>query len=53
MPRPRGPGTRRVNVLARKKDGGLTLDIDPDAPLEGEQTLLVIGREKDVRMILK
>lgn len=43
----------QINVLALKREGGLILDVDPDAPLEGEQTLLVIGRERDVRKILK
>lgn len=43
----------QINVLALKREGSLILDIDPDAPLEGEQTLLVIGRERDVQKILK
>lgn len=43
----------QINVLALKREGSLILDVDPDAPLEGEQTLLVIGRERDVQKILK
>lgn len=43
----------QLNVLALKREGNLILDIDPDAPLEGGQTLLVIGREKDVQKVLK
>ena len=31
----------------------MILDVNPDAPLEGEQTLLVLGRESDVQKILK
>lgn len=43
----------QLNVLALKREGNLILDMDPDAPLAGEQTLLVIGREKDVQRVLK
>lgn len=43
----------QINVLALKREGSLILDVDPDAPLDGSQTLLVVGREKDVLRILK
>ena len=43
----------QINVLALKRGGALILDVDPDLPLDGDQTLLVVGRERDVLRILK
>ncbi len=43
----------QINVIAVKRGGELTLDVDPDAPLSADQTLLVLGRERDVQKILR
>ncbi|MCR5825716.1 MAG: TrkA family potassium uptake protein [Oscillospiraceae bacterium] len=43
----------QINVIAVKRGGELQLDVDPDAPLLREETLLVIGRESDVQKVLK
>ena len=43
----------QINVVALKQGGRILSDINPDAPLTGDLTLLVIGRDKDVQMILR
>lgn len=43
----------QINVIAVKQGESLLMDIDPEAPLSADQTLLVIGRERDVRKALK
>ncbi len=43
----------QLNVLAMKGNQGMILEVDPDAPLTGEQTLLVAGRDTDVQKFLK
>ena len=41
----------QINVIAVKRGGELSLDVNPDVPLSADQTLLVIGRERDARKL--
>ena len=38
----------KINVFAIKQGELLITDINPDAPLRGNQTLMVIGTNKDI-----
>ena len=38
----------KINVFAIKQGDLLITDINPDAPLRSNQTLLVIGKNKDI-----
>ena len=43
----------RINVIALKREGRILADIEPDSPLPGDVTLLVIGRDADVQRMLR
>lgn len=41
--------THNINVMAMKKDGQMRLNITPDTVITGLETLLVLGRNKDIQ----
>ncbi len=42
----------KINVIAIRQDGELTTDIDPDAPLREEDTILIIVDKKYIQELL-
>lgn len=42
-----------LNVLGTKKNGKLSVIIDPNIPLSSDQTLLVLGSQKDIQKYFK